>query len=252
MQAYSPSFARIYNLRWAQFSRQTAPRLQAFYESTPLGQSDHTLLDVCCGTGHLALHFLDLGYRVSGLDLSEAMLKYARENSAPYLITGQARFFQADAAHFEVEERFGLAVSTFDALNHLPDLDALSGCFRSVWKALKENGIFIFDLNTREGLRRWTSISVEDTEELMLITRGLFDANQGRAYTFISGFVRVAENSYERFEETAYNTAFDLSSVHEALLDSGFRAARFCRLQDLHTPLEEPEHESRVFIVAEK
>ena len=252
MQAYNPAFARVYNLRWANFAYNAAPRLRAYYEATPLGQYNHDLLDLCCGTGQLAQHFLDSGYQVTGLDLSDAMLDYARQNAAPYIVAGQARFVQGDAADFEFEERFGLVLSTFDALNHLPDFTALKNCFLSVYPVLVEGGTFIFDLNTPEGLRRWTGISVEDSPEMMLVTRSLYDEASRKAYMRVSGFVQAGDGLYERFEETAYEVAFDLPKVKEALLETGFHSVRFARLQDLGAPVDEPERESRIFLIAEK
>jgi SAM-dependent methyltransferase len=250
MQGYSESFARIYNLRWASFAFNAAPRLRAFYETRP--NAERTLLDLCCGTGQLALHFLENGYHVTGLDLSDAMLAHARAATAEYIVAGQARFVQGDAANFHLAERFGLVVSTFDSLNHLPGMDALRGCFRSVWNALEDDGLFIFDLNTTEGLRRWVSISVEDTPELMLVMRALFDESAGRAYTRISGFVPAGDGRYERFEETAYETAFPLAQVRAELEETGFSHIRFVSLQNLAGLLENPERETRVFILAEK
>lgn len=250
MQGYSEAFARIYNLRWAAFALNAAPRLRAFYETQE--GAGRSLLDVCCGAGQLALHFLENGYRVTGLDLSEPMLYHARAAAAEYIVAGQARFVQGDAASFHLDEKFGLALSTFDALNHLPGLDALRGCFRSVWNALEVGGLFIFDLNTTEGLRRWASISVEDTPDLMLVTRALFDEAAGRAYMRISGFAPAGDGRYERFEETAYETAFPLTQVRAALEEIGFSNIRFASLQNLTAPLEHPENETRVFILAEK
>ncbi len=252
MQAYNPAFARVYNLRWGTFALNAAPRLRAYYESTPQGQENHTLLDLCCGTGHLALHFLDNGYQVTGLDLSAAMLDYARKNAAPYIVGGQAHFLEGDAANFELDERFGLVLSTFDALNHLPDFSALKGCFLSVYPALVDGGHFIFDLNTTEGLRRWTGISVEDSPEMMLVNRALYDAASQKAYTRISGFFLSNDGLYERFEETTYETAFDLQAVKEGLFETGFRSVRFSKLQDLSAPIDDPERETRIFILAEK
>jgi SAM-dependent methyltransferase len=252
MQAYNSSFARIYNLRWANFAQNTAPKLRAFYESTSVGLENHTLLDLCCGTGQLALNFLDSGYQVTGLDLSEGMLEYARANAAAYIVTGQANYIQADAANFEMDERFGLVVSTFDALNHLPDFTALKSCFLSVYPVLVEGGLFIFDLNTREGLKHWTGISIEDSPDLMLVTRALYDEESQKAFMRVSGFVLAGEARYERFEETAYELAFELQSVREALRDTGFKKVHFARLQDLGAPVDEPERETRIFIIAEK
>jgi SAM-dependent methyltransferase len=252
MQAYSPSFARIYNRRWAAFAQQAAPRILSYYETTPVGQQNRDLFDLCCGAGHLAQYFLDQGYFVTGLDLSAAMLAYARDRSAPYIVAGQARFIQGDAANFQLDQQFGLVVSTFDALNHLPDFYALKGCFLSVYPVLLPGGQFIFDLNTRRGLRRWTSVSVEDTEEFTLITRSLFDEELGRGYMHVSGFIPTEDGLYERFEETAYNTAFDLGAVKDALQQTGFQSIRFARSTDFSNPVEDPEAENRIFVIAEK
>ncbi len=252
MQAYNPAFARIYNLRWGGFATNAAPRLRAYYESTSVGQDNRNLLDLCCGTGQLALHFLDNGYHVTGLDLSPAMLDYARENTVPYIVAGQARFIERDVSNFEMDECFGLAACTFDALNHLPDFTALKGCFLSVYPVLVDGGLFIFDLNTTKGLRRWTGLSIEDTPELMLVNRALYDEASQKAYSRISGFILTGDGTYERFEETTYEVAFNLKAVKEGLLETGFRSVRFARLQDLAAPVDDPEDETRIFIIAEK
>lgn len=251
MQAYSQGFARIYNLKWIGFAMQIAPRLLEFYERTSMGQNK-TLLDVCCGTGQLAVYFLERGYRVTGLDLSEPMLAHARQNAARFIETGQARFVQADASSFALDEQFGLVVSTFDALNHLENEQALKGCFQSVHAVLVPEGYFIFDLNTRAGLARWNSINVEDTAEYMIVNRGVYDGQSDRALVKITGFVRNPDGFYERFEQTAFNVAFDLARVRQWLLDLGWREVYCARSQDLNTPIDEPEREGRVFFVARK
>jgi SAM-dependent methyltransferase len=252
VQSYSTEFARVYNLRWAGFATQLAPRIQEFYERMPVSRQNTSVLDLCCGTGQLARHFLDNGYRVTGIDASEGMLHYARENAAVGIAEGRAHFIQADAARFNLDERVGLVVSTYDALNHLENEAALRQCFQCVFAVLVEDGVFIFDLNTRAGLAGWNSIGIEDTEEAMIVSRGIYDGANNRATTRISGFVRTPEGLYERFEETAYNTVFDMAAVRQALLDVGWREVYFARSQDLATPVAEPEQERRVFIVARK
>jgi SAM-dependent methyltransferase len=120
----SAAWAGFYDQVGTSFAVSVAPRIRAFYETTPVGTSNRNLLDVCCGTGQLARHFLDNGYRVTGIDLSEEMLRLARLNVGEHLDAGRARFILADASDFAVERKFGLATSTFDALNLLPGLDA--------------------------------------------------------------------------------------------------------------------------------
>jgi SAM-dependent methyltransferase len=253
MQAYGAGFAAIYNLRWGRFASHAAPILRTYFEST-LAQPLEAprLLDLCCGSGVLTVHFLEAGYQAIGLDLSTPMLEYARQNCAPFIVAGQARFIQGDAADYHLEEPVHLAVATFDALNHLPDLTALQACFRCTAQAVLPSGTFLFDLNTRHGLQRWASSTVEENAGLTLFTHGLYDELTGRAYTRISGFLRADDGRYDRFEETAYNTAFDLTAVEAALHETGWEQVHFARLEDLAAPLDDPEQVERVFIVARK
>ncbi|MFQ3618881.1 MAG: class I SAM-dependent methyltransferase [Cyanobacteriota bacterium] len=251
MQAYNQGFARVYNARWTGFAQQVAQLLLDFYAATPLGQANKSALDLCCGTGQLAIYFLQRGYRVVGLDLSEPMLNLARQNAQSYLESGQARFVQGDASNFALDERFGLVVSTFDSLNHLEDEQSLQRCFRCVHAV--SDGYFIFDLNTRSGLRRWNSIHVdESSEDALIITRGIYDGQSDKAWTRISGFTRTPNGLYERFDEMVFNTVFEMEEVKQALRDSGWKNVHFARIQDLRDPLAEPEREGRVFIVAGK
>ncbi len=251
MQAYGPGFAQVYNKRWINFARQVAPYLFDFYAQSDQASSHRSVLDLCCGTGQVARYFLEREYQVVGLDLSAAMLHYARENTQPYLVSGQARFVQADATNFTLPDRFGLVISTFDALNHLPDLTALRQCFAAV--AAVCDGYFLFDLNTRVGLRRWNSIEVDDSrDDMTIVNHGIYDVTSDRAWLKVTGFVRNGEGLYEHFEQTVYNTIFAMSDVKTLLLETGWRDAYFARRQDLQTPLTDPEQEGRVFIVAQK
>lgn len=252
MQAYGAGFARIYNIQWISFAKDIAPRILDAYERSRIGAQNKSILDLCCGTGQLAHYFLEHGYTVTGIDLSEAMLDYACENNRAYVEKGQAKFIQGDASGFSLAERFGLVVSTYDALNHLENDSALDRCFHCVFNVLADDGQFIFDLNTRAGLMRWNSVNVADTSDAMIVTRGIYDGVGPRAYTKISGFVPTEEGHYERFDETAFNTVFEMQAVKKMLLDTGWRHVYFARTQDLATPIADPEKEGRVFIVANK
>jgi SAM-dependent methyltransferase len=258
MQAYGQGFAHIYNMRWTHFAQNVAPEIRRFYEGTATGKTNRHILDLACGTGQLAVYFLDHGYRVVGVDLSPAMLIHARENAGDYVAQGKARFVEADVADFNPEDvraddrKFGLAVSTFDALNHLPDFIALEDCLQTTYDVLAEDGWFVFDLNTRFGLRRWAGINIQEDEDLVLITRGVVVEEENRAYTQISGFLQQENGLYKRFNEVAYNTIFDLSDVRDTLEDIGFSRVHFSRGDALEEPLSNPEDYGRVFVVARK
>jgi len=189
---------------------------------------------------------------VIGLDLSEAMLREAAANTSQYLQTGQARFIQGDAAHFTLGETVGMAVSTYNSLNQLADIAALEGCFRSVWNALVAGGVFLFDIHTRTGLQSWNSTAIEDSPELMLVSHGKFDPAAGQAFLHVTGFARTENGLYERIEQIAHNTLFDLEEIRALLLALGWRDVYLASGADLSRPVADPENERRVFFIARK
>jgi len=250
-QAYGAQFARIYDTQWSGFARRIAPRIERFYQGLPRSVRRHrTLLDLCCGTGQFAAYFLRQGFDVTALDLSSPMLDLAKENMRDSVTNSSATFVQADAAQFQLDKPHGLVVATYNALNHLPDLDSLRSCFASVAAATVSGGCFIFDLYTRQGVREWNGISVTDTGDTFTIQRGIYDGGS-RAQTLFTGFIRDAEGEkFTRFEESIYNTVFDLTHVQKLLTETGWTSAYFARSDDLAAPISEPELEDRVWIVA--
>ncbi|NJR70053.1 MAG: class I SAM-dependent methyltransferase [Synechococcales cyanobacterium CRU_2_2] len=107
------------------------------------------LLDLCCGTGQLIQPLLERGYQVTGLDGSEAMLNYAREN-AP-----RANFWLDDARTFSSPIQFDAVFSTSASLNHIMSLEALTEVFQNVYRSLQPSGFFLFDLNHPGQMQKW-------------------------------------------------------------------------------------------------
>ncbi|MCX6098357.1 MAG: class I SAM-dependent methyltransferase, partial [Caldiserica bacterium] len=210
--SYTAPFAQAYNQRWTGFVTLVGPRLRTLYEQVcPHGE--HSVLDVCCGTGQLVLQFLRAGYVVTGLDNSEPMLAHARINCASFVSSGEVSLVQGDAADFSLSSRFGLALSTFDALNHLSDVNALLSCFACVHQCLLPGGLFAFDLNTVLGLRRWNNVTVEDALDAMVINRGMYDEDRRQGRIKISGFVRQESGDWLRFDETFVENAWPVREV---------------------------------------
>ena len=168
-EAYGESAALRYNIfesRPTGFAMRIAPKISEFYQQRSKGVAKRSILDVACGTGQLSKYFLDRGYNVVGIDSSSHMLKYALANNKQYVNDRQAQFLESDASNFQSEEKFGLAVCTFNGLNHLNSLKEVENCIASIHRSLVPGGYFIFDINTQLGLKNVVeSIGIEDTDE---------------------------------------------------------------------------------------
>jgi demethylmenaquinone methyltransferase/2-methoxy-6-polyprenyl-1,4-benzoquinol methylase len=97
-------------------------------------------LDLCCGTGDIALALARRGVEVVGLDFSEAMLEVAREKSTVRSSQSAVQFLQGDA------QRIPFPDGTFDiltigyGLRNLADLDV---GLRDMWRVTKPGGRFV-------------------------------------------------------------------------------------------------------------
>jgi SAM-dependent methyltransferase len=248
MQRYGPAFARVYNEYWNGFSLNFAPVIHGW-----LGEAGpRRLLDLCCGTGQLCKYFLDAGWQVTGLDLSLDMLKMAEENNADYLRSSRFSAIQANAGFFRLDASFGVVTSIFDALNHLEGEAELASCFACVHAVLVEGGRFVFDLNTRRGLRGWNDLTIRDEDSLFLVNRGMFVEETGKAFLQVTGFSRAASGAWERFGETMFNTCFPIERVVGLLKSAGFGSIGFRKADRSFAPVDDPEAENRVFLVAKK
>jgi SAM-dependent methyltransferase len=101
-----------------------------------------SVLDLCCGTGLLAGELIAQGYRVVGVDASEAMLALARKRLGP-----QMALSRTTLPDLTVERVFDAAVCTFDGLNYLTP-DELRLTIAALARRLRPAGWLVFDLHT--------------------------------------------------------------------------------------------------------
>jgi ubiquinone biosynthesis O-methyltransferase len=87
------------------------------------------ILDIGCGTGIYCLELAQLGAKVTGIDISEAMLTKARTKAARQGL--EIQFFCADARKLPFQDESFDAVVSVTALEFVPDLrEALEEAYR--------------------------------------------------------------------------------------------------------------------------
>ncbi len=210
-------FAQVYNRHWGGFAIQIMPFLeQLALDHYPVGVS---LLDLCCGTGQLARELTERGYRVTGVDGSEQMLRYARRN-AP-----NTTFICSDARALDLPEEFAIIISTYDSLNHLLTLDDVEKVFRNVQRHLKRGGVFVFDMNLDSGFRsRWRETFHILTETSAVLIASKYEKDEKLATMNITIFTQQEEDKalWRRNDVALTQRAYSVEALTEALTAAGF------------------------------
>ncbi|MBE7170971.1 MAG: class I SAM-dependent methyltransferase [Williamsia sp.] len=98
------------------------------------------VLELGCGTGGHAEPFCQAGYRVTGIDRSEEMIRQAKEKRIPNFST-----LLADITSFSLPQQFDGAFSLFHVISYLTTNAMLAACFKTVAYHLKPGGVFCFD-----------------------------------------------------------------------------------------------------------
>lgn len=212
------NFAWFYNRYWGEeFCR---PALAIFnlvlFPHLPRGSR---VLDLCCGTGHLAAALCAQGYRVTGLDGSKAMLEFARRNAR------EAAFIRADARAFNLPERFQAVIAAFDSLNHLMNLAELTQVFRNVYAALLPGGIFLFDLNMEDEAEQFGQTLEMIEDDHVCVVRGNYDSETKLKRYDLTMF-RLLAGNWQRTDLSLWQHYYSEAEVMAALADAGFKQVK--------------------------
>lgn len=132
---------------------------------------DSTVLDMGCGTGRFTIPLARAGARMTGLDLTEAMLDQARAKSGAAQV--DIEFRQGDMASLPFPDSSFDVVTSMLALMHIPLSDRQS-VFNEVARVLKPGGRML--LCVKNGLferlfsgDRFAEVDVTDVENKELV-----------------------------------------------------------------------------------
>lgn len=175
-------------------------------------------LDVACGTGNvtvrLAKHFKD----IYAVDLSEDMLREAFNKLKENRIKG--KIICQDMTEMQLNRKFDLITSVLDSTNYITDEDDLEKYFSSVKEHLKDDGIFIFDVNSYYKLSEilGNNIYTYSEEDVFYTWENVFEDDM--VSMFLTFFVKQGE-LYERFEEEHFERAYREEELERALSNCG-------------------------------
>jgi SAM-dependent methyltransferase len=106
------------------------------------------ILELGCGTGRVSIELAKAGYSVTGLDLSEQMLKIYRNKikNLPKSVGEKIEIINGDMAEFHLDKKFSLIIAPFRAFQALTAENDVKNCLKCIKEHLSGDGIFIIDV----------------------------------------------------------------------------------------------------------
>lgn len=171
-------------------------------------QYGNPILELCCGTGRIAVPLAEKGWQITGIDSSESMLEVAKRKSS------KVNWLKADVRNFEIEDKFSLIIFPLNSICHLLTIEDLELCFQCVKKHLKPEGRFIVDI-----FNFYTKASLEDLWDdapylysvyqdpdgkgtVVVTAAAKFDSTEQICYEKM--FFKLIEHQQEFVEEVTY------------------------------------------------
>lgn len=204
-----------------------------------------TILDVACGTGNVSEILASMGYEVTGIDIAPDMIEVAKSKRS------RVSYYVQDMAELDLgDSRFDLAISLFDSLNYITDVDRLAEGIRRVGAHVVDGGVFIFDVNTDYALSHhfFDQASIATDRYPKYIWNSSYD-HSTRICTVNMTFEVLEDNMKRQFKEVHIQRGHSIEELTTMLINAGFELVDIFHAYKLRKPTRRSD---RIFFVARK
>lgn len=236
--AFGSSYAAAYDALYADkdYAGECA-LIQRIAEERLTGA--RSILDLGCGTGGHAVRLAGLGYRVTGVDRSPAMIALARQKAVP-----GTRFEEGEIGHLALGRRFDLVLMMFSVLGYqLTDGD-VARALGAAHAHTRPGGLLLFDVWYGPAVLRQGPSS--RCKEMPSPSGKLIRHATGRLQT--AGNICTVDYRLERqsaggetevFEETHRMRYFFADELRDFVRQAGFTAFDLRRFPDHELPADQ-------------
>jgi SAM-dependent methyltransferase len=111
-------------------------------------ESGGPVLEIGCGTGRVVLPIARAGIRITGLDLSPAMLSMCRQKllHEPLSVRNRVQLVEGDMRRFDLDREFALVTTPFRPFQHLLSVEDQLECLQTIHRHLSSSGRLVLDL----------------------------------------------------------------------------------------------------------
>jgi len=247
---FSEAYAALYDLLYADKSYQSECRLLDDI-LRPWHGGVRSVLDLGCGTGAHARRLAELGYAVTGVDRSAAMLNAARRRAVDDTRAGEPpRLVKADIRELDLGIRFDAAIAMFAVLGYMTGDADLERALRGARRHLRDGGAFVFDGWWGPGV-----LTSPPTDRVKTVERGgVRVVRRARSRLELESEVVHVNYSFESFQgerlvqrgEETHSVRFHFrETLQDRLAHAGLR---LLRLRSFADPARSPTSEDWTYL----
>ncbi len=195
------------------------------------------ILDLACGTGTFLTMLKLKGYETYGLDLSDDIIEIANEKRKINRL--DIKFDVADMTSFNYDIKFDVITCFFDSINFLKQKSDINKLLDSVYRNLKPNGLFIFDIASKALFKEYEANEIHKDYETFYLDW----TTKKISPTKLKHDISIKEDD-DIFTESYYEYLYEINDFKS----KKFKMIKLCG--DFNDDLE-PDDE-RILIVLEK
>ncbi|RCX19815.1 methyltransferase family protein [Fontibacillus phaseoli] len=136
-ESFGEDYLLVYKHRDIQGAKREVHKMIAWLDLAPGAK----VLDLCCGMGRHSMALDEAGYVVTGIDLSEVLLREARKNDPE----GRVTWLQGDMRNLPLEGGFDAVVNLFSSFGYFEQDAEHVKVLKEIHRMLKPQGRFIID-----------------------------------------------------------------------------------------------------------
>ena len=217
-QVYDELMADVNYPAWADFYRQMMAQH---------GIREGKVAECACGTGGLTLPLYQMGFAITGIDISQEMLWQASQKARK---AGAAiPFVKQDMCSLRLHRAMDAVLCTCDGVNYLTTPGQVQDFFRAAYQALRPGGGLFFDVSTPYKLQiiLGNQFLGEDLPNITYLWQNHFSPKTCLVDMDLCIFVRQADGSYRRMEEKQRQRAHSMEELIDWLQVAGFSGISF-------------------------
>lgn len=189
------------------------------------GIEEGYILEMACGTGNLTKELAKKDYEILAFDNSMDMLNIA----FPKLIDEESvNLVYGDIFTFRpVGKSYDAIVTLLDVINYFTDEEDLVKIFQTAYRGLRKDGVFIFDLNSENKLKKVLANNtyVYEYEDVFYSWENEMEGDL--IHFYLNFFIENEDGSYDRIEERQTERYYPIETIKSLLEDVGFHSITY-------------------------